>query len=84
MASELNNDDVEDLAIEQGLPDAVQHDAIEGRELIDDGPDSLEREVGRRLQRLECADARLASRVAPVGRFQVQRARQCPDDRGSR
>ena len=77
-------DDVEDLGVEQGLPDAVQHDAIKGWELFGDHPDAIERQVGRRLQCLERSDARLAFRIAPVGCFQVQRARQGTHDRRPR
>src|SRR5262249_56935798 len=64
-------DDVEDLRVEERLADAVQNDAIEDGELFGDLPDMLEAEIGRRLPRLEGADARLAFRVAPIRRLPV-------------
>jgi len=61
----------------------VQNDAIEDGELFGDLPDMLEAEIGRRLQRLEGADARLAFRVAPIRRLQVQGTGQPAHDGGT-
>src|SRR2546427_9337910 len=73
-------DDFEDLHVEERLADTVQHDPIEDRELLRDGLDLLQREVGRRLEALEGADARLAFRIAAIGRLEIERPRQRGDD----
>src|SRR2546428_13312341 len=72
-------DDFEDLHVEERLADTVQHDPLEDGELLRDGLDLLQREVGRRLEAPEGADARLAFRIAAIGRLEIERPRQRGD-----
>src|SRR2546428_5623836 len=72
-------DDFEDLPVEERLADTVQHDPLEDGELLRDGLDLLQREVGRRLEAPEGADARLTFRIAAVGRLEIERPRQRGD-----
>ena len=59
------------------LADAVQHDAGDVRNLIDDAGEQLPAHIGRRLQFLERARAGLAQQVAAVGDLQIEADRGC-------
>src|SRR5439155_27139630 len=73
-------DDLEDLRVEERFADPVEYYAIEDGELLGDGLDLRQRELGRRLEALESADARLAFRIAAIGRLEIERPRQRGDD----
>lgn len=70
----------EQLRVEERLPDPVEDDPVEGRELFHDPRELGEGEILGRLQGIEGAGAGPALRVAPVRGLEVERARQRGDD----
>ena len=65
------------------LADAVQHDAGDPGELIDDTGEQLPVHIRRRLQRLEGARTGRAEQVAAVGRLEIEAHRLDFGDRAA-